>query len=519
MKLILNGIYFKIGVLAAATVICALPLFVKIGAPPIYMWDEATYANNALDMYLSNDPVVVRMEGQPDLYNTKPPFVLWMQTISLHLFGWNELAIRMPSAIFATLTLCLLMWFGVVVLESVLVAVVAMFTLAGTNGFVAIHVSRSGDLDATLVWWITLYTLIFLKFLLKPGKPGLHFFLIAVGLSGAFLTKGIAGWFFLPWMVAVSLLHGSFLKLLRQKEVYWAGTSVLAVAAGYYLLRENMAPGYWSVVYHSEILRFNNSVMSWHVQPFSFYFQNMLQERFTPFIFLLPFTLLVFLLDRDRAIRHCLLYLWILCLGFFLLISYPADKLEWYDAPLYPLLSLIIAIFCRSMSRLAIQIPFLKTNQMLTGSLIALLLLVFFAFPYRNVMKRVMQDDNITYPWDHTQLDEFRITGAFMKFLKENNPELKAYTILKSPPANPEHEDQLKFYKRIYEEKDQFDIILKNQVQDLKPGELVLTCEKPMMDSIQVHWTTASVQTWKGCRLDSIETSKSKSYPSSPDIQ
>lgn len=510
MKLILNNIYFKIGALAAAVIICAIPLFMKLGAPPIFMWDEATYANNALDMYLSNDAVVVRMEGQPDLYNTKPPFVLWMQTISLHLFGWSELAIRLPSAIFATLTLCLLMWFALVVLESVLVAVIAMFTLAGTNGFVAIHVARSGDLDAILVWWTTFYTLIFLKYLLKPGKPGLHFFLIALGLSGAFLTKGIAGWFFLPLMVIASLLHGSFLKLLRQKEVYLAGATVLAVAAGYYLLREYRAPGYWAVVYHSEILRFNNAVMSWHVQPFNFYLLNMLHGKFTPFIFLLPFTLPVLLPERHRLIRLCLLYLWIFCLGFFLLISYPADKLEWYDAPMYPLLSLIIGIFCMSTGRLTGRIPFFKTNPLFARSLLVILSVLFFSFPYFNVLKRVMQNDNITYAWDPTQLDEFRITGAFMKFLKENNPALKAYTILKSPPADPEHEDQIKFYKRTYEWKDQFVIGMKSHAKDLRPGELVLICEKPMIDSVQLYWSTTSIQTWKGCRLDSIAAAKKR---------
>lgn len=506
MKLILNNKYLKTGVLASAIIVCSMPLFVKLGTAPIYMWDEATYANNALDMYLANDAIVVRMEGQPDLYNTKPPFVLWMQTISLHLFGWNEWAIRLPSAVFALLTMCLLLWFSMVVLENALIGIMAMFTLASANGFIAVHVARSGDPDATLVWWTTLYTLVFLKFLLKPGNPKSHFLLIALGLSGAFLTKGIAGWFLLPLMVITALLHGNFWKLLRLKETYIAGLAVLFVAAGYYLLREKMAPGYWTVVYHSEILRFNNAVMSWHVQPYYFYLLNMIQGRFTPFFYVLPFTLLAFWMERDSIIRQCLIYLWILSLGYMLLISYPADKLEWYDAPMYPQLSLLIAIFCNSLIRTVTEVRMNnKLNRLVLRGFLATSLFLLFAVPYQQMVQRVLEEDDITYAWDHSQLDEFRITGAFMKFLKEKNPNLKEYTILKSPPADPEHYDQFLFYKRTYELKDQYVINLKNHPKDLQRGEKVLICEKPLMDSVQRYWSTTPLQAWKDCRLDSIE--------------
>ncbi|MEO6168255.1 MAG: glycosyltransferase family 39 protein [Chitinophagales bacterium] len=519
MKPITHSSLFHLVLLAVLVIVCCLPLFAKLGAPPIYMWDEATYANNALDMYLSHDPIVVRMEGQPDLYNTKPPFVIWMQIISLHLFGWNEFAVRFPSALFGTLTILLLLWFSLVVLKSTFIAIAAMFTLVCTNGFVTIHVTRSGDLDATLVFWITFYVLFFIKYLLKPERPGLHFFLIAFGLIGAFLTKGIAGWFFLPLLVLIAIIHGFFLTLLRQKEVYFAAVAVLVISCGYYFLRESMAPGYWAVVYSSELMRFNNTVMSWHVQPFGFYFLNMLHGRFTPFLFLIPFSLLVFFFREEKIIHRCLLFLWVLTAGYFLLISYPADKLEWYDAPLYPFLALMIAILANTIVNIIQTFDFIHSHPLSKNIAACFVLLALLASPYYRMLKSVVANDQITYAWDPAQLDEFRITGAFMRHLKENFPELHYYTILKSPPADEEHFDQLKFYQRTYQLQYHFLIDIKNDAGEIQPGEKVITCENQLQSTLETAWSFEILEAWKGCKLYLIKDERKPAEISSPNIQ
>jgi 4-amino-4-deoxy-L-arabinose transferase-like glycosyltransferase len=146
------------------------PLFVNLGKAPIYMWDEATYANNSIDMYITHDAIVVRMEGKPDLYNTKPPLALWMQTLSMYVFGMNEFAIRLPSAVFSAMTMLLLLWFSISVLHSFEIGFISILTLACSNGYVSNHGARSGDLDAALVLWITFYVLVYLKFLIQKDK-------------------------------------------------------------------------------------------------------------------------------------------------------------------------------------------------------------------------------------------------------------------------------------------------------------------------------------------------------------
>ena len=498
----------KVLFLIISFLVCCLPLFLHLGASPIYMWDEATYANNALDMFLTNDLIVVRMEGIPDLYNTKPPFVLWMQTFSLHLFGWNEFAIRLPSALFATCTLLLMLWFGRTVLNSTFISVVSMLVLVCANGYVNIHVTRSGDLVAVLVFWMTFYVLIYLKYLLKPGNAALHFFFIAAGLTGAFLSKGIAGWFFLPFMVLIALVHGSFFKLLRQKELYIAALAVLICSGGYYYLRELMAPGYWNVVYASEISRFGEEVMSWHVQPFDFYFQNMINGRFIPFLFLLPFTWLVLLWQKEKMIRTSFIMLWILAAGYFMLISYPADKLEWYDAPLYPLLSLIIAIFVDTLIKKITAIPIIASNRLIKNVVGFLIVLALLAPPYYQTILRVAKKDEITHSWAPEQIDEFRINGAFMKHLKEQKPLVSSYSIFTVPPEHAEHYDQIKFYQRSLQHQDNFSIKIKNQKQELQAGEYVAVCDHNLQDTINANWTVTIQEKWKNCVLYELKSGK-----------
>ena len=48
--------------------------------------------------------LVPEFEGQPDLYGTKPPMLIWAQGSAMALLGVNELAVRLPSALAALFT-------------------------------------------------------------------------------------------------------------------------------------------------------------------------------------------------------------------------------------------------------------------------------------------------------------------------------------------------------------------------------------------------------------------------------
>lgn len=64
-------------------VISYIPIFFNLEKAPIRMWDEAIYANNALEMAVNHDFLVLHNNGVPNLYNTKPPLVIWLQTLCI----------------------------------------------------------------------------------------------------------------------------------------------------------------------------------------------------------------------------------------------------------------------------------------------------------------------------------------------------------------------------------------------------------------------------------------------------
>src|SRR5688572_30787675 len=78
--------------------------FIKLSQIPIRIWDEARNANNALQIIQHGHWLVPYYENAPDMWNTKPPLLIWIQALLIKLFGINEIAIRLPSAIAATLT-------------------------------------------------------------------------------------------------------------------------------------------------------------------------------------------------------------------------------------------------------------------------------------------------------------------------------------------------------------------------------------------------------------------------------
>src|SRR6185295_17365300 len=83
---------FFVALLAAAVI------FYRLGQHPVYWWDEARVALNSLEM-LNHPGLVVRYDGAPELWNTKPPLAIWLNALSLTLFGVNEWALRLPAAL------------------------------------------------------------------------------------------------------------------------------------------------------------------------------------------------------------------------------------------------------------------------------------------------------------------------------------------------------------------------------------------------------------------------------------
>jgi len=90
----------------------SIPIFQHLGSQAIRLFDEARLANNAYEMYHSGFSLVTTYSGEPDMWNTKPPLLIWLQVLSMKVAGINETGLRLPSAFAAFFTCILLLLLG-----------------------------------------------------------------------------------------------------------------------------------------------------------------------------------------------------------------------------------------------------------------------------------------------------------------------------------------------------------------------------------------------------------------------
>ncbi|MBK8668682.1 MAG: glycosyltransferase family 39 protein [Saprospiraceae bacterium] len=149
--MLLNKILRKFDILAIIGIFVFISVFYNISGPSIYMWDEAVYANNALEMSQNNKLLPLYTDGKISEYNVKPPLVIWMQYVAIKILGINELSIRLPSVLAGILTCFIIGLFGIRNFNFQIGAI-SILILLTIRGYVKIHVLHSGDLDATLIF-------------------------------------------------------------------------------------------------------------------------------------------------------------------------------------------------------------------------------------------------------------------------------------------------------------------------------------------------------------------------------
>lgn len=457
----------------------ALLFFLDLGEFPIFQWDEARYVNNSVEVLTLGNWFNFTMDGAVDVWNFKPPLVLWLQAGSMKLFGVNEWAARLPSALAGVGIAVLLYWFCVTALRSVWTGVATVLFFGASCGFISPHIGRSADLDAVQTFFTIWYVLLFIRYLLSD-KPNKHIFLwLGILVVLAFLCKGMPGLLLLPYLAIIALLHKNHKKVFFNRTVYVYAAAALAVMVAYYVLRDLHYPGYWELVKKSEFNRFSGKGVEWHKQPFGFYFTNFIElKRYFFLLYLLPFTLAVFFIATNPITKRALLYCWIIAAGYLLFISAPPVKLAWYDAPLYPCFALIFGIsICTSMESLVKRPKWLPLSVI--GSTIAL------CFPhYLYTWKQ------IHYSPDKTP--DYERAGLAMRRLSESEPPVLDYTIFVDK-RKIEHLDQMKFYQKAFAQRHQTTILLKDKVSEMVPGELVLTSQPRFSDSIRLYFPAAEM--------------------------
>lgn len=77
-----------------------------LGTTHLFDWDEINFAECAREMMVTGDYSTVQINYQP--FWEKPPVFIWMQVLSMKIFGINEFGARFPNAVAGIITLMVL---------------------------------------------------------------------------------------------------------------------------------------------------------------------------------------------------------------------------------------------------------------------------------------------------------------------------------------------------------------------------------------------------------------------------
>lgn len=332
-------------------------LFYDLGVRPIELWDESRLANNAIEMAVSGYSLATTFDWKPDHWNTKPPLLIWLMVSSLKLFGFDEFAIRLPSAVAAFGTTIMLWAFIAYRLGRPLAGCLAALFLLATPYYVHEHGARSGNYESLLAFLTTGY--LFAAYLyLREEVNRLRWIAVALFLAFlAFMTKTVQAFLFFPSIAVFLIATGDRTRI---KEVGGGIALLMLLVAAYYLARENADPGYIAAAINNDLLGRYANVIENHRGNGWFYLYG---EAAAPLLqFGLLSSAILSFLARDET-RVFSRYMFLAMVGYLAVISSAGTKIFWYAFPLFPLAAASLALlFAEGMSfvslRFSRKVPF-----------------------------------------------------------------------------------------------------------------------------------------------------------------
>lgn len=372
------------------------PIFLDLDSLPVRIWDESRLAINAYEMNKDGDFLVTHFQGQPDMWNTKPPLMIWLQVFFSKILGIGELSLRLPSA-FASFFVCLVImlfsiryinyWFG-------LISVLILIT---THGYINLHASRTGDYDALLTFFTTASSLSFFAYCEKEKNNRKYLYFTFIFLALAVLTKSVQALFFVPGWVIYLLIRKQAGAEIKNKHFWLVFTVFIVFVSAYYFLREHFNPGYLKAVWENELGGRFLVVNEGHEQGFWYYYLNFISFQFTKWYFFIPCAFILTFFLKNQLLRRFALFMWWLSAIYFIVISSAQTKLEWYDVPLYPFLAALCAIPLWYIFEVLKESPI--TGVQLKYNMLPFIFLFFVCLdPYKTIINKVYKP--VEYSWD-----------------------------------------------------------------------------------------------------------------------
>lgn len=299
---------------------------------------ESRYALVAYEMLGSGDWVQPHLNTFP--YYEKPPLLYWAIALSYRVFGVDELAARLPSALAHVATTLLVFALARVLLGrgAALFAGLIYATAVGPLTY-----ARFSFPDGLLVFWLTL-ALLGLALTVR-GKAG--WALLYLGAAGAGLSKGFIG-LVLPFAAATAyVLVTRDVKIVARLHPGGGALILLGLFLPWHVVLAVRDPAFVHFyVFNEHIYRFLNVR-----EPIDYVPLSLAGFWASTVFWLLPWSLFLpgaLLWSRTAPARLTLPLLWsALVIGFF---SLARSRLERYGLPALPALVVVIAGYWQALA-------------------------------------------------------------------------------------------------------------------------------------------------------------------------
>jgi 4-amino-4-deoxy-L-arabinose transferase-like glycosyltransferase len=184
---------------------CALYL-PFLGGVALFDWDEINFAECAREMLITGNFSEVQLNFQP--FWEKPPLFIWLQVISMKVFGINEFAARFPNAMCSIFTLSTLYLIGRKEIDRRMGWYWVLFYI---GSLLPHFYFRTGIIDPWFNYFILIALYCFFK--ATANQKNILYFLLSGIFSGlAVLTKGPAALLIIAATLSVYLIWTRQLK-------------------------------------------------------------------------------------------------------------------------------------------------------------------------------------------------------------------------------------------------------------------------------------------------------------------
>lgn len=319
--------------------VCAVPFLLFLGNLPLIDPDEGRYAEIPREMLARGDFITPTLNYVK--YFEKPPLLYWLNAASIKLFGLNEFAARLPSALSGLGTVLATYLIALRLFDRRTALLAALF-LATAAGFVLQSRIILTDMLLTLCLTSALGAFIIAARREEWRRGGATWYLFYLFCALAVLVKGLIGIVFPAGIIFFYILITHEWSILRRMRLGRGMLLFMAVATPWFILVSLRNPEFARFFFiHEHYERFTSTVHGRH-QPFWF-FVPVLAATMLPWSFFIPGSLGRAWRDRQHESGRAGLFLLIWTVLIFLFFSKSGSKLVPYMLPIFPPLAILIA--------------------------------------------------------------------------------------------------------------------------------------------------------------------------------